>query len=239
MTKLEVIKFLILRSIGNFLVLFAIFGVIATFGPALYFEVGFRIGELRGVRFQVAETSQAKGYTFGDILKQANSSKTTVGFADILAGPKEQILSPIDTQFNILIGKIGANARVYPNVDPSRPNDFLPILQKGVAHAKGTVFPGMKGNIYLFAHSTDNFWDVGRYNAIFYLIKNLAPPDEIVIFFQNKRYNYIVSKSEIVEPEEISFITKAQEGQEEQLILQTCWPPGTTWKRLLVFAKPK
>jgi hypothetical protein len=40
----------------------------------------------------------------------------------------------------------------------------------GVAHAKGTVFPH-KGNIYLFAHSTDNWWNVGRYNAVFYLLK--------------------------------------------------------------------
>ena len=238
MTRSEIIRFLILRSIGNFLVLFAIFGVIATFGPALYYEINFKVAQLRGVRFQVTETSEAKGYTFGDILKQANKPKAYVGFADILAGPKEQILSPIDTQFNILIGKIGANARVYPNVDPGNSNDFLPILQKGVAHAKGTVFPGMNGNIYLFAHSTDNFWDVGRYNAIFYLIKNLAPPDEVVIFFQNKRYNYIVSDSKILEPSDVSYITQAQSGR-EQLILQTCWPPGTTWKRLLVFAQPK
>ncbi len=217
--------------------IFAIFGVIATFGPALYYEISFKVAQLRGVRFQVAETSQAKGSTFGEILKQANSPKTIVGFADILAGPKEQILSPIDTEFSILIAKIGANARIYPNVDPGNSNDFLPILQKGVAHAKGTVFPGMEGNIYLFAHSTDNFWDVGRYNAVFYLIKNLAMGDEVVIFFQNKRYNYIVSDSKILEPSDISYIMQAQSGK-EQLILQTCWPPGTTWKRLLVFAKP-
>ena len=248
MTKSEAIRFLIHRSIGNFLVLFAIFGVIATFGPALYYEINFKVAQLRGVRFQVAETSEAKGSTFGEILKQANNPKTIVGFADILAGPKEQILSPIDTEFSILIGKIGANARVFPNVDPSKPNDFLPILQKGVAHAKGTVFPGMEGNIYLFAHSTDNFWDVGRYNAIFYLIKNLVRGDEVVIFFQNKRYNYIVSDSKILEPSDVSYITQAQgplrqssseASGKEQLILQTCWPPGTTWKRLLVFAEPK
>lgn len=204
--------------------LFAIFGIIATFGPAIYYEIGFKIGEWRGISFQVAD----------------NSSKTitTVGFGDILAGPKEQILSPIDTEFSIFIGKIGANARIFPNADAANPNDFLPILKKGVAHAKGTVFPGMRGNIYLFAHSTDNFWDIGRYNAIFYLIKNLVPQDEIVIFFQDKRYNYIVSGSKIVESTDVSYITQAQTGK-EQLILQTCWPPGTTWKRLLVFAKPK
>ena len=117
-------------------------------------------------------------------------------------------------------------------------NEFLPVLQNGVAHAKGTVFPGMKGNIYLFAHSTDNFWDVGRYNAVFYLLKDLKPGDDIVIFFENQRYNYVVTELKTVDPQDISYITKANTGK-EQLILQTCWPPGTTWKRLLVFAEPK
>ena len=229
MNRSEIIRYLILRSIGNFLVLFAIFGVIATFGPALYYEIGFRIGEWRGVHFQVAESSSVEAY---------NSPKTTVGFADILSDPKEQILIPIDTLFSILIPKIGANARIFPNVDPSNQNAFLPVLQKGVAHSQGTVFPGMKGNIYLFAHSTDNFWDVGRYNAIFYLLKDLRKGDEVVVFYQNVRHNYTVTKLGIISPSEVSFITHSQTGK-EQLILQTCWPPGTTWQRLMVFAEPK
>ena len=48
------LRFLILRTIGNFLVLFAIFGIIATFGPALYYEVSFRVSEIRGVRYVIA-----------------------------------------------------------------------------------------------------------------------------------------------------------------------------------------
>ena len=165
MTKSDAIRFVILRSIGNFLVLFAIFGVLATFGPALYYEAQYRIIQVRGVRFSVAKEIP--------IVPTNETSepvpKPTISFADILSGPKEQILIPIDPLFSILIPKIGANARVFPNVDPSNPNVFLPILQNGVAHSQGTFFPGQKGNIYLFAHSTDNFWDVGRYNAIFYL----------------------------------------------------------------------
>ncbi len=137
-----------------------------------------------------------------------------------------------------MIPKLGANAKVFPNVDSSNQNEFLPLLQKGVAHAKGTDFPGMQGNIYLFAHSTDNFWDVGRYNAIFYLLKDLSKGDDVVLFFGNRRYNYKVVESRIVDSSDISYLTKSQEG-EETLILQTCWPPGTTWKRLLVFAKRK
>lgn len=234
MTTKDRIRFLIVRSIGNFLVLFAVFGVLATFGPALYYEAQYRIIQFRGVHFsirnQIAQSDKIKEVPV--------QGKATLTFGDILSGPTEQILVPIDTDFNILIPKIGANARVFPNVDPSDPDAFLPILQKGVAHAEGTFFPGQKGNIYLFAHSTDNFWDVGRYNAIFYLLKDLRKGDDIVIFSKDVRHNYRVTHSSIISPSNVSYLTKAETGK-ELLILQTCWPPGTTWQRLLVFAEPK
>lgn len=231
MNKKEIVRFLILRSIGNFLVLFAIFGFFATFGPALYYEVSFRILEARGVQFTI-QNQQVN-------LPIANNQQTISNFADVLAGPKEQVLVPPDPNFSIVIPKIGASSKIFANVDPSDPNQFLPILMQGVAHAKGTVFPGMNGNIYLFAHSTDNFWDVGRYNAIFYLLKDLKVGDEVVIFFQNIRYNYIVTNTKIVDPSDVSYIVNSRYQTSQTLILQTCWPPGTTFQRLLVFAKPK
>ena len=247
----EFIRFLILRTIGNFLVLFAIFGILATFGPALYYEVGFRIAEARGIKYIVADTSAIITPTPTQTTSQnqpqatptpipANEQSSGVdNFAQVLAGPKEQVLEPKDTNFSIIIPKIGASAKVFPNVDITNENEFLPILLKGVAHAKGTVFPGQKGNTYLFAHSTDNFWDVGRYNAVFYLLKDLVPGDQIIIYFQNKRYDYVVKSSKIVDPSDTSNIVNAQKINKQQLILQTCWPPGTTWQRLLVFAEPK
>lgn len=229
------IRFLIIRSIGNFLVLFALYGVLATFGPALYYEIQFKIIQARGIHYSVA-TQQTS--PLGEILAEEQKAKSAPTFGDVISGPTEQVLAPTDPNFSIIIPKIGASSKVYPNVNPANENSFLPILREGVAHAEGTVFPGMKGNIYLFAHSTDNFWDVGRYNAIFYLLKDLSPGDEIVVYFEGVRYNYIVDHSEIVDPNDISRITNAKTGTEE-LILQTCWPPGTTWKRLLVIAKRK
>ena len=235
MTRGEIIKFLILRTIGNFLVLFAIFGVLATFGPSPYFEIHYRIAQARGVEYSAPDETTG----FGELLKKTNQDKIADGgFAKLLSGPKEQILIPKDTDFSILIPRLGASTKVFPNIDPSNQNEFLPILQRGVAHAKGTVFPGMQGNIYLFAHSTDNFWDVGRYNAVFYLLKDLKPGDDIVIFFENQRHNYVVAESKVVDSKDVSFITQAKNGK-EQLILQTCWPPGTAFKRLLVFARPR
>lgn len=241
MTKAEIIRFLILRTIGNFLLLFAIFGVVATFGPALYYEVQFRLIQIRGVHFVVAKTPQdlqSSGSLLGDILERERIARQG-GLKSVLAGPKEQILIPKDPYFSILIPKFGANTQVFANIDPGNEREFLPVLQMGVAHARGTVFPGISGNIYLFAHSTDNFWDAGRYNAIFYLIKDLAIGDDIVVFFENRRHNYKVSESKIVDASEVSYIVKSQEQKQETLILQTCWPPGTTWKRLVVLAKPK
>lgn len=249
MTTKDKIRFLIVRSIGNFLVLFAVFGALATLGPALYYEIAYRTMQIRGVHFSVENQIAQSPH----VSKAPEAKKpikiTNPSFSDILSGPKEQILTPIDPEFNLLIPKIGANARIFPNIDPSNPDIFLPILRKGVAHAAGTLFPGQQGNIYLFAHSTDNFWDVGRYNAIFYLLKDLESGDDIVIFSQNVRHNYVVKSTRIAASSEVSYITNAQSGKassaqgsggpRELLILQTCWPPGTTWQRLLVFAEPK
>jgi LPXTG-site transpeptidase (sortase) family protein len=224
MTRSEEIKFLIVRTIGNFLVLFALFGVFATFGPALYYEAQYRMMQIRGVSVTVEE--------------KANNDSAEIGFADILSGPKEQILTPSDPVFSILIPKIGASAKVFPNIDASNPDKFIPVLKKGIAHARGTFFPGQKGNIYLFAHSADNFWSVGRYNATFYLLKDLDLGDDVVMFYQNKRRDYSIVSSKVVDPSEVHFVNNPDTG-EENLILQTCWPPGTTWKRLIVTAEPK
>lgn len=236
MKREELIKLLILRSIGNFLLLFAIFGVFATFGPAFYYEAQYRIANARGVRFTISES---KPKPIESDPQLPNPTPSGLGFTDLLVGPKEHQLIPFDTNFSILIPKIGANARVFANTDPSDEKQFLPILQQGVAHAKGSVFPGIPGNTYIFAHSADNFWDVGRYNAVFYLLKDLSAGDDIVIFFENQRFNYKVSELRVVDAEDVSLLVNSQNPEGGPiLILQTCWPPGTTWKRLIVLAKP-
>jgi len=222
---------------GNFLLLFALYGVFATFGPALVYEAQYRLIQVRGITFEVQEKTPLRQDSASQA-KETRVQENQGGFAQVLAGDKQQILMPKDTEFSISIPKIGASAKVFPNVDPTSPNDFLPVLSQGIAHAKGTVFPGMQGNIYLFAHSTDNWWNVGRYNAVFYLLQHIGAGDEIVVFFGGKRFEYVVSQTMISDPKDISLLTQAH-GGEERLILQTCWPPGTTWKRLYVIAVPK
>lgn len=224
MTRHEAVKFVILRSTGNFLLLVSLYGVVMTFGPALTQEAKFQIAKIRGINYKIATNA-------------APHEGTSNTFGEVISGAKEQVLVPEDPLFSVVIPKIGANARIFPNIDPNNEGEFLKTLTQGVAHAKGTVFPGMKGTTYLFAHSTDNWWNVGRYNAVFYLLKELSTGDEIAVFFEGKRYNYQVTDSIISDPKDVDLLVNSR-GEEEKLVLQTCWPPGTTWKRLFVVAKP-
>ncbi len=145
-----------------------------------------------------------------------------------------EVLTPQDPQFSIVIPKIGANAKIFPNTNASNEKEYLDVLSKGVAHALGTAFPGEGGHIFLFAHSTDYFWNVGAYNAVFYLLYKLEKNDEVDLFYQGQRYVYRVIGTEIVDPSQVQYLTR--KTNREFLTLQTCWPPGTTLKRLLIFA---
>ena len=203
-----------------------------TFGPVIFYEIQFRAMQARGVHYTVTDE--------GDLAELGAAVQVTGSptFGDILSGSTKQFLEAKDTKFSILIPKIGANARIIANTDPADESIFKPVLEKGIAHAKGSVFPGLPGITYLFAHSTDSWWNVGRYNALFYLLKELQPGDEIVVFFENERHDYVVESTEIKDPNDTEYLKHAQEGP-ERLVLQTCWPPGTTWKRLYVVATPK
>jgi len=120
------------------------------------------------------------------------------------------------------------------NVDPNNEKSYKTALKKGIAHASGTSFPGAGGVGYYFAHSS--FPDVvSQYNAVFYLLGKLKVGDDIYIWHDGKRGEYKVYKKIETEPGDVSFLTADYDT--ETVILQTCWPPGSTVRRLLVFAK--
>ena len=211
--KRDYIKIFILRTIGNFLLLAACSGVFLTFAPAIKAEVKFRSDEFFGVKYMVVEDST------------------------VPKGSAEQgsFLMPVSKEFGVVIPRIGANAKVVSNVDASDEGQYLEALKNGVAHAAGTAYPGQKGNSVLFAHSVGNFWEVNQWNAVFYLLRELEPGDEVDVFYLRKRHVYTVYDKMIVEPDQVQFLQP--EADFAKLTLQTCWPPGTTFKRLLVLAK--
>ena len=236
----EKIKFVILRTVGNFLVLFAIFGMAATFGPVILEEAKYRYNQFNNIYYVVSDIPTTKVEEPPVSMIPGESRPTPfpqTNFGKLPPGAKVEVLHPADPNFSVVIPKIGANSKVIPNVDAGNYDVYLNALSKGGAHADGTGFPGGRTNIYLFAHSTDSFWNVGRYNAVFYLLKELEPGDEIDVFYARVRYKYKVTEKKIVSPTEVNYLT--DQTPYEQLILQTCWPPGTTGDRLLVIARPE
>ena len=142
---------------------------------------------------------------------------------------------PIDEDFGLVIPKININSKVFHNIDSNNPKEYLPLLTKGVAHAKGSLLPGQEGNVFIFAHSTDTTLNVSRYNAVFYLLNKLEKDDEVFLYYQQEKYNYKVLEKKIISPEKLKDYLKTLKGK--TLTLQTCYPPGTTLNRLIVIAQ--
>lgn len=138
--------------------------------------------------------------------------------------------------YGITIPKLGIDEPVIFNVDPNDEAAYTAALRKGIAHASGTAFPDNPGLGYYFAHSSNPDFR-SQYNAIFYLLGKLENGDEIYIWQEGKRHDYVVTAQKVVDPRDVSFLT--QEYTAETIVLQTCWPPGTSSQRLLVWGERK
>lgn len=143
-------------------------------------------------------------------------------------------ITPVDTDFAIVIEKIGANAKVVANVDPFNPREYQLALSRGVAAAKGSALPGEPGNLFLFSHSSVDFFEATRYNSVFYLLDKLQPGDKVDLYYHGQKFTYILTKKLIVAANEVSYIKGWSSAK--TLTLMTCWPPGTSLKRLIWLA---
>jgi sortase A len=215
---------IILRTIGNTLIILAVFFLALGLWPYAESEFKFNWEQVIGQRyFLVGDSAIAS--------KQADKSV----FGAILAAPPPISITPVNTDFAIIIPKLDVNAVIAQDVNAANYDEYNAALKKGAAHALGTVYPGQDGNSYIFAHSTLNFWEIGRYNAVFTLLRKLELGDLIVTFYQGQRYDYTVTEKHILDANDIRYITPKADGR--QLTLQTCDPPGTALRRLIIIAK--
>lgn len=200
-----------LEIIASSLITFSIVSLAFYFFPILKEEIKFWNVKKENTRL-----------TFGDLIVKMDAY--------------EAWNNQIDPYFSIHIPKIDAKANIVPNIDPSNPDEYLEALKRGVAHARGTGFPGQGNNVYLFSHSTNSPLNFSEYNAVFYLLRKLEAKDKIYVYFLNKKYVYEVTDIVVADADDTSWLNDNEQG--ERLVLQTCDPPGTTLKRLIVIAKP-
>lgn len=150
----------------------------------------------------------------------------------------QQKIDPINYQDNtwyLEIPKIKASSIIIPNINPWQKSEYEEALQKGVAAASGFALPDQPGTIFLFAHSSQEPWKMTRTNTIFFRLNELKVGDIIKLTKDNKIYEYKVSDKKTLNPYDTKLL---EDKSKNQLILQTCTPPGTDFQRLLIFANP-
>lgn len=204
--------------------------LIFEFGPIAQAEFSYRLNGLFRVRYVLPEAVQQDPLAS----PSPQPSGGGFGFGD-LGAPTEKLIRPVSTDYGIVIEKINANAKIIPDVAVDKEKEYVKALQAGVAEARGSTKPGENGNLFIFSHSADAPWNIIRFNAIFYLLRELEQGDRVIIFYQGRRYDYEVFDKTVTNPKDVSFLTNRYD--KPVLTLQTCDPPGTLARRLIVRAK--
>lgn len=135
--------------------------------------------------------------------------------------------------FYIRIDKIGLFKPVVKNVDPRYKEVYTESWKTGVSHGKFTALPDQIGNVYFFAHAVGNADRMEKENAWFTRIDELAQNDEIIIYYESKKYTYQVSRIYTVAPTATGVYTGV--SPVPKVTMQTCGPPrGSLVSRYMV-----
>ncbi len=134
---------------------------------------------------------------------------------------------------------IPANNISVPLIWTKDVKDFDKDLKNGVVHYPGTALPGQLGTSYISGHSSGYLWDKSAYKEVFAILGNVTDGTSFTITAtlnngQKVRYDYVVTgRGEFAANDQAQFVNTA----DSMVALSTCWPVGTTARRLVLFAK--
>lgn len=154
-----------------------------------------------------------------------------------LATPSFEI-TPYENR--IIIPRLGKNIPlidVYHDLDANyieMHEIFMEELRKGVVRYPGTARPGEVGNTFIFGHSSNYPWVKSEYNDVFALLDTLQNGDEVIIFYNQKKFVYRMTDRAIVKPGDMKAL-ESRDPTKKELALMTCWPIGTTLERIILF----
>ncbi|MEK7595864.1 MAG: class E sortase [Patescibacteria group bacterium] len=206
------------RFIANFLILSGLIILGYTYVPLLAGEFWYFLKSIKKQEYSLTAKNGVKQSVFAKYL-----TKDTIR------------MDPIGREFGIVIEKLNVNAPIVRNVSVVDEKAYNAALEKGVAHAIGSSFPGDRGNVYLFAHSAVGLFRFGKYAQTFNLLRKLENGDKVHVFFGNRDFTYEVINKEVIKGWDTRPLTR--KTVDPILTLQTCDPPGTTFNRLVVTSK--
>jgi len=136
---------------------------------------------------------------------------------------------------SVEIAKINITAPLI-FAEGSDQEDIEEALDMGVVHFPDSVLPGQAGQTIILGHSAPAGWPRINYDWVFTDLNKLVRGDDIYVFFNNKKYDYSVTRKVFLEKGgEIAGLT----NNENMLILISCWPPGEDTRRIAVEAELK
>jgi sortase A len=147
--------------------------------------------------------------------------------ADTTVGPDPRLIIP----------KINVDVPVFYDI-PNTYDSLMSAMAKGVAQfviPGASSHPGQVGNTVISGHSSNDLFDTGDYKFIFAQLDKLNVGDTIYANYNSVRYTYIVTKKQVVDPNDVSSLVYPT--TKPILTLLTCTPVGTSLNRLLVTAE--
>lgn len=135
--------------------------------------------------------------------------------------------------------EIPANKISVPLIWTKDVKSFDADLKKGIVHYPGTALPGQIGTSYISGHSSGYLWDKSPYKTIFAGLGGVTDGTSFTISAALKNgktavYHYVVaSRGEFAPNDQAQFVNTA----DSMVALSTCWPIGSTAKRLVLFSK--
>lgn len=109
---------------------------------------------------------------------------------------------------------------------------FMEELEKWVIRYPWSVKPWLIWNTFIFWHSSNFPWIKWDYNSIFALLDNVTYDDNVIIYYNQKKYVYKIREKKVISPWDVSVLKRNKNKSE--LTLMTCWPIWTTFNRLIV-----
>ncbi len=138
----------------------------------------------------------------------------------------------------IIIPKIAKNIPLLDikNQEVSGPkqleNIFMKELANWVIRYPGSSKPGRPWNTFVFWHSSNFPWIKWNYNHVFATLDNVKYWDKVIMYYNQKKYVYKITKKRIIKPWDVSILKNNK--NKDELTLMTCWPVWTTLNRLIV-----
>jgi sortase (surface protein transpeptidase) len=137
--------------------------------------------------------------------------------------------------FYLRIDKISLFKQIIKDVDPRDKETYTDSWKYGVSHGMFTATPDQVGITYLFSHAvSDKTWAMDN-NAWFSYMDQLIVGDDVIVYYQSKKYTYKVNEILVVSPGATGYYTGT--SPVSKVRMQFCGPPtGSINSRTLVDA---